>query len=250
MSYLVDKQELRTRAKTYSKENYMFIYSVMKGLAVGSAAFTLNTIIQGLANGHERFLFRLPFWVTSFAAMIMTYYAATIGALIWGFLPTLKDIILPFILGAVEFLLFSILGGVSPDDALWHHWYLVFAIFAFVCHLILRNLYSKLKESRYSDDLPKVIEDYMKLMKGDLRDSKTSAILSVIIWAILIFWLIPNYSSWRKWHWLISLAPLGMMIFAIHKQERARLLIANRLEDASDQTVVYKSEVTNESTKR
>jgi hypothetical protein len=90
----------------------------------------------------------------------------------------------------------------------------------------------------------------MKLMKGDLRDSKTSAILSVIIWAILIFWLIPNYSSWRKWHWLISLAPLGMMIFAIHKQERARLLIANRLEDASDQTVVYKSEVTNESTKR
>ena len=126
---------LQERLQVHGKENYLFIYSVMKGTVVGVAVFILISVFHNASATDPVFWCKLSFWAGSFAAIIMTYYATTVGTLIWVFYPTWEDIILPFILVLAECFLFLVLA--KPDstarnasDTFWYHWHLAFALFA------------------------------------------------------------------------------------------------------------------------
>ena len=107
MDNKLDLQELLSRSRNHSKDNYLFIYSVMKGATVANAAYTIAIFVTiGLPS-----LLRVPFWLVSFAGLILTYNATIVGTLIMGFIPSWRDIVLPFTLAIFEFLLFSILRG-------------------------------------------------------------------------------------------------------------------------------------------
>lgn len=226
--------DLQERLRVHGKENYLFIYSVMKGAVVGVAVFILISIIHNSSAKDLAFWCKLSFWAGSFAAIIMTYYATTVGTLIWVFFPTWEDIILPFILVLAECFLFLVLA--KPDsaarnssDTVWYHWNLAFSIFAFVCHLMLRNIYRKVHAEDYDPSLENLIAGYRKQVNNDRWSSGLSALAWALVWAVWHFWLIDNYPGSVNWQWLSGIAVLILMFFVTRNQEQERKIIIDAI---------------------
>jgi hypothetical protein len=225
-------EELEARLKTHGKENYLFIYSVMKGVVVGIAVLTLINLFRTTDDGHGVFLSKLSLWAASFAAIIMTYYATTVGTLIWVFYPTWKDVILPFVLVIAESLLFLVLSKLDsavpdPTDTFWCNWNLTFAGFALICHLMLWNIYQKVQSSSYKEELEHLINKYRGRVKSDVRSSGVSIIVWYVVWAVWHSWLKNKYPVSRNWLWLSGVAVLILMFFVIKNQAQAHDLIIN-----------------------
>ena len=62
--------ELQSRMNNYAKDNYLFIFSVMKGANLANAALTLAIFVAG---GAKPLVPHFAFWIVSFAALILTY---------------------------------------------------------------------------------------------------------------------------------------------------------------------------------
>jgi hypothetical protein len=236
MNRKVDANELFLRVKAHSKENYIFLYSVMKALTMYSAAVALHTIVSGWANGNSTFLIRLPYWLASFAAMILTYIATMVGMLVIAYVPNWEDAVVPFTLAGVEYLLFSVLADSNPNSSLWHQWPLVFAAFCFVCFIKIVNAVRKMRVANYEPDLKELITTYRtNIIKNDIPASGFGALVALIVWlsfnhAFRIPFLrplIPDISE--NWQSLFGIPCLVMMIFAIYTAERFRWHIVRTL---------------------
>lgn len=234
MNTKLNARELTLRLKLHSKENYVFIYSVMKALTVYSAAVALHSIISGLISGESVFLLRLPYWLASFAAMILTYNATMVGLLIIAYVPNWEDSVVPFLLAVVEYLLFSVLADPKPESVLWQHWLLIFSLFALICHIKIRNALHKTNLDNYVGSLRTIIEDYKaNVKKEDIPSSAYCAIFAFAFWVLLKF---PLFQSWGlsispNWQCLLGIPALAVMIFAIRTSEKYRIRLVTYIKE-------------------
>lgn len=222
--------DLKARLQAHSKENYLFIYSVMKGAVVGVAVFILINILHNAPAGYWVFWCKLSLWAASFAAIIMTYYATTVGTLIWVFYPAWRDIVLPFLLVVAECFLFLVLikpdqTSSYPTDMYWQHWNLAFAVFAFVCHLMLRNIYRRVRPEDYEEEFGRLINNYRRQVNHDRWSSGLSAIFWLIVWVIWYFVLINHHPGTGNWQCLSGITVLVLMVFVTRNQEKERKII-------------------------
>ena len=212
----LDGSDLTARLKAHARDNYLFIYSVMKGATLANAGYTLAIFF----GGGTAFLPHVPFWIASFLAMILTYNATVVGGLILGFVPTWRDSVLPFTLAVVEFLLFSLLQ--HQDRTLSGNWYIIFALFDLNCFLITWNILGKIRVEDYDTSLDRLICIYKKRIKRDRLASGINAVSWLAVW-LLIHFLAPKYPRfWDAYQWLLGIAAIGVMVLAIGDQEKTR----------------------------
>ena len=106
MDYRLDVDDLIARLKSNPRNNYGFIYGVMKGATLANAAFTLTLF---WADKSLLSVLSILFWVTSFTAMILTYTSTDVETIVANFRLSWLDTVFPFSLAVFEFMLFSVL---------------------------------------------------------------------------------------------------------------------------------------------
>lgn len=216
--FQIDLEEITSRLKAHPRENYTFIYSIMKGATLANAAWTLGIFLQG----RNPFLIPFLFWVVSFAAMLLTYNTTTVGTLLAGFRITFRDTILPFILAIFEFLLFSIL----QQETTIPYWYLVFAGFTLSTSLIIHSIIRKLKPDEYELPVRNLIKTYADGMKRDRKHSIILFLFSSVVGLLNLFF-IPLYATWQQWYWVPSIVIGVILATGLYQQEAARRAIAD-----------------------
>lgn len=230
-------RELQTRMRTYARDSYLFIYSAMKGASLANAAYAL-AIIWG---GGPAFLIRLPFWLVSFAALILTYNATFRGILTAGFRFSWLDSFLPFTLAVIEFLLFSMLQQQDPSSPLWNHWYLVFALHSFSASALVWNRARQMEFDDFDDDIHSLIERFEVWLKRDKIGAVINGIVWTGVWVVMNFFVLPRYPSWQKWQCLLAIPALGVMIFVIYTTERDRISIVEYLMERDETKSISKN---------
>lgn len=212
--------------KTYTKDNYLFIYSVMKGANLANAALTLAILIAG---GAKPILPRLAFWIVSFAAMVVTYNTTFRGVVTTGYRINWLDSLLPFTLAIIEFLLFSVLlppGSfyLPPEapDTLWNHWYLIFALHGINASILVWNRARQLKYEDFDNELHELVKMFEKWLNRDIKGAGINGIVWSVVWATMIFSLLPRCPNLQVWQWLLAIPAFLTMIYVIHTAEKDR----------------------------
>ena len=225
--------ELQNRMKTYAKDNYLFIYSVMKGANLANAALTLAILVAG---GAKPLLPRLAFWVVSFAAMVLTYNTTFRGIITTGFRLNWLDSLLPFTLAIIEFLLFSVLlppgSFYLPSDApdtFWNHWYLIFALHGINASILVWNRARLLKYEDFDTELHELVGKFEGWLERDIKGAAINGTVWTIVWAVMVFYVLPLFPSLQMWQWLLAIPALATMIFVIYTAEKDREVITEFL---------------------
>ena len=229
----LDSTELQTRAKSYARDNYVFIYAVMKGASVANAALTVGVI---LAVQKTIFSPRIAFWIVSFAAVLLTHVTTFRGILFAGHRVNAFDSVLPFLLAIVEFLLFLILlppiSLFQPDgtpDTLWNNWYLILGLHALTASAIVMNRAAQVEKQDFDDELHPLVDHYRKWMRRDIRGSFICGCFWIVMWAVMIFYVLPNYEHWQQLQWLLAIPALLVILMVIRTAENDRRFINNFL---------------------
>jgi hypothetical protein len=97
--------ETLARVEHSFKDVYLQLLSVIQGLALSGLAFAVSTAYQHLA---------LAEWlrvVVVFLVIVAAWQEYMVGATVFAWVPTVLDSMVPFILGAVEFALASVIAS-------------------------------------------------------------------------------------------------------------------------------------------
>jgi len=212
----VTRAELLGRLKGHGVLSYVTIYNFMKGIALANAAYTFALLV-GFGQSHGPFEWlTLTLWLASFAAVILTYYATMVGMIVILWVPTLFDIVLPFVLVIAEFSLFSVLQ--SPATVVY--WPLVFSVFNAIVSGIVWNVHFRLRHLQIEDDVRTLVDDYRRGMK---RDATLSG-LNVPVMLVLFYF---------SWIWISGLVALVVLCLAIREQSRHAAQITKQLAGAT-----------------
>lgn len=191
----------------------MTLISVLKSVILANAAYSFFVMI----NKDHLNPTTATLWLASFLSMILIYQAFTIGVIIIAWVPTVKDVILPFTIGITEFLMFSVL----TDPKTVVHWHFMFALFSGAAFLTVWNVIRETKLANYEKSLHNLVKEYIAFQKTD----RTMALLSAILW--LIAWItMQNVSIWQQYQWISGAAATVIIIVVIYRSEQDRKLIA------------------------
>lgn len=206
-------KDLFPRLTNHLALTYMTLISVMKSVVLANAAYSVFLMIN---NGNLN-MTTATFWLASFLSMILIYQAFTIGVIIIAWIPTVRDILLPFAVGITEFLMFSVLT--DPNTLV--HWHLMFSLFSVAAFFAIWNVIRETKLSNYERSLHALVNKYITSQKTD----RIMAFLTAIVW--LVIWIVmQSFPSLQQYQWISGVAAVAIMLVAIYFDEHDRHLIA------------------------
>lgn len=221
------------RLKDYPHDNYLAIGSIIKGIALYSA------VVVGLEICHDRRdCKRLIPWVTSLAAITVSYMTWGRGVLLTNSRANLFDSIVPFAMGLVEFALFGLLspkqfpsapGSVLPA---WRNWFLALALHPALAVCLVGNRIAQTHiVEDYEQQLRPLAEQYIGWMWNDFYGASIVAVLALAVW----FW------SRREWigerEALVASALFAVVLFSVvYEADSQRQVIDAFLSSSSGNT--------------
>src|SRR5712672_421293 len=121
----------------------------MKSVTVGNAAYTLVM----LAGSSVSPLLWIPFWIDTFATIIVSFTQQITGSLLSTFVPDWRETTIVFSEALWEFMMMSTLMPRGSRLPMVSSWYVVAGLHAVFGVLAMQNLRSKLASGRYSPAL-------------------------------------------------------------------------------------------------
>lgn len=236
----ITRQDLESRFSALGRDQYLFLYSVMKGVSFANGAYVLSLLLQDL---EENWL-RLPLWIASICALLVTYSTAFKGNLFLGPRTNLVDIFAPLILSLAEFLLFSVLQPPSPPlgadpnswnpDLLGTKWYFLFSIFSAAAWITIWNRWREFREEDYDADVCRITHKYKDSLLVNLRESAYSTIGFISVFVLLAFVLVPNCFAIEVYHPLFGVVVTGFMMIVLRRAEADQNRIVTLLFDGPE----------------
>lgn len=147
------KDHLAERLKDYSRDNYLLLANVIKGVVLGSASFAA----VGILSDFPHYWHEIGALLCSIAAAFVTYITWTRGVLLTNSRFNTRDVVLPLLMGAVEVSLFIVLYVDGPSKRGWHFWYLVLAAHALLAVLLVKNRLS----NTYEEDFDETVRQFI-----------------------------------------------------------------------------------------
>jgi len=209
MTVELSGEDILARLREHPRENYTFIFSVMKGVTLANAALAVMTVtvVKPSAVG-------LLLWATSFAAFILTYSAVTVGLAMAAFQLGWIDAVVPFSIAILEFLLFSVI----QDTDVMHHWYLIFAMYHTGAAIMIHSIIRRTEASQYEPSLKDAVSLYESRVRGD----RLAASLTAIVFTACALIASLGVSWWPRFGWVSAALGLVVMIQAIRQTEKTR----------------------------
>lgn len=124
----ITKNEIADRLRDYTFENYLYINSIIKGIALYFATLALSQIFTDFKWA------RLAPWLASMAAILVSYSKWARGALITNSRANIRDTTFPLLMGVAEFFLFSILISDDTKKDAWHQEFWLNWLFVLAAH--------------------------------------------------------------------------------------------------------------------
>ena len=203
MRILITREHLDQRSREFARVHYMTLVSVMKGVALYSAATTMWAFLSdGL-----RWL-SLMSWIASFLGMILTYEANMYGTLLMVWRPTWVDIVPAFALGVAEYLLFLI----ARESTSW--WFCLFGIWAFLGGSLAYHARVRLESQLYAEEIQGVLKNYLNHQRSDNKSALLTSSVFIIAALCLNLFVIPIF-----FQYVLAAIAIGIMGYVIAHQE-------------------------------
>jgi hypothetical protein len=189
MAIPIDAKIVRERLRDYSRDNYLLLANVIKGVVLGTATFTAIGIINELfVNPGNAWPRVIPFGSSVLAAFV-TYMTWGRGILLTNARSNSRDSVLPLLMGGVEVSLFAVLKPVAETHDLWHWWLLVFALHTGIAVFLVRNRLRQTHSDDFAEDLQELFLEYKAWMQADWKGARIATIISFSAWVVsLVFW--------------------------------------------------------------
>ena len=136
-THRLDRITLCERIRDHTKEAYLLIYNVMKGIALANAAYTLACMLTKRPYWPAYIL-----WGASMSALLVSHLTTMTGILLSTSRRNPFDTVLPFALSITEFLLFSTLQPEVRNHIVivtWRSWYLAYGAWSLTACLLILN---------------------------------------------------------------------------------------------------------------
>src|SRR5882672_1420407 len=114
----IKKHDVAERLRNYTLNNYLYLGSIVKGIALYFATLALMQIFT------EADWKRAPLWVAPFAAILVSYMTWGRGVLVTNSRSNIADAVFPLLMGIVEFFLFGVLLSNKDHPHFWLNWFL------------------------------------------------------------------------------------------------------------------------------
>jgi hypothetical protein len=230
VNFQLDQKDFLTRAKELSRNNLLFIFSIIKAASIGLGVATfLNLFLDlppkwswyALGSLMPKFLL----WTVSYGGLLVTFDIAMFSSIFLVHIPKRTETFFTFLLIGLEGLLFAILKPITDHPVqkvmsvdLLNWW---FAIFFFYCTAITFLIAYGKKEIKVKDFKPQMkpfVQRYLKKFNLGLLFSVSGAVTSATIFFLLSFANIRQSS-------LIVISSLMYIVllfvgFEIHHKQR------------------------------
>lgn len=214
----ITRERMAERAQAYGRDQYLFVYSVLKGAVLANAAYVLSVFLSSSPKNMALF----PLWLASFGALILTYNTTFRGTLFLNHRVTWLDTVFPLVLALTEFLLFSVLQTPSSLTRTPTIWYLVFGMHNGVACIIVWNRRRQVRFSDYSFDLHPLLIRYSSWLKRDMIGAGASSACWLTVWGALTFYLIPRFRWTAEFHPYLGMAAFAVTAMVIVSAETDR----------------------------
>lgn len=213
---IIARSDVQQRWHDLARTNYLTVVSVAKGLVATTAAYVfLQLLSSDLSLAHKITHFCL--WTAAMIGMVMTYQANSLGSVLMFWMPTWRDVLPSFMIGIVEFCLFTILiqtpsASHPPDKVLF--WFGTFAFYALIGGSIASYAATQIPTVSYEPRLTKLMHEYAIRQRNHGR----GALIFFALWGCITLTLIYVEESQAVTLILCLLAILNMC-YALHLQE-------------------------------
>jgi hypothetical protein len=180
----VSSEIIAERLREYPRDNYLYIGSIIKGVALGIAAIALLALLPDLRHAWPQ----LITWLCSLAAILVSYMTWGRGILVTNSRSNVGDTIFPLGMGILEFLLFGILWPDTKHPWFWLNWFAVLGIHALFAVFLTHN---RLNNSVIDEDFNDDLRDLGLLMEKWIREDRIGA--SCVAGGALAFWVIVRW---------------------------------------------------------
>ncbi|MFN8242936.1 MAG: hypothetical protein U0X40_02675 [Ferruginibacter sp.] len=241
MSFNISSRDFLTRAKDLSRNNLLFIFTIIKAASIGLGVGTFLYLFIDLGpvwswSSLYAHLPKFLLWVTSYAGLLVTFDSAMFSSLFLVHIPKRNETFGTFLLVGLEALQFALLKPMpdkevtkvmSIDLVVW--WYAVFGIY---CTNIFFLIHYGKQEINPKDfkGFAQLVKEYITKLKLGLYFSLTGALLSFTIFALLAFTSIDNHFVIISSSILFSTV-LGIAFNIHHKQRRKIELLLREKEN-------------------
>lgn len=173
------------RTENYCRDNYLFLGSVIKGVALAAATVAgLKLFAHPVENWPQIVLF-----FSSLLAIIVSYVTWSRGVLLTNARANLLDTLLPLWMGIMEFGLFGILMPDPENSTAWRWWFFIFFLHTLgAVGLVANRLRNTKVEEDFHPDLWPLAKEYLKWMRANLKGASFGCVLSLGLW-LLIEWI-------------------------------------------------------------
>src|SRR6266851_8163719 len=132
--------DLQERSRNHAHESQILLSGVMKSITVGNAAYTLVM----LAGSSVSPLLWLPYWIDTFATIIVSFTQQITSSLLSTFVPDWRETTIVFSEALWEFMMMSTLMPRGSKLPMLSSWYIVAGLHAVFGVIAMQNLRAKL----------------------------------------------------------------------------------------------------------
>lgn len=190
----LDASMVAERLRDYTPSNYLYLYGLMKGVALATAAFVCLTFLDDRTT-----LFpRLVLWFASIGVVLITHTTAARGVLLASHRYNVLDTIFPLAMGVVETMLFAILQPSEKNPLIWHHWALLFTIHAMLAVGIIQNRLRLTVFEDFHESLHPLAADLRSWLYKDRTGGASCEAAFFGLWLLTAVWQGPRelFGSW------------------------------------------------------
>jgi hypothetical protein len=190
MSQLVDTDELNERRAHYYMDQQVGIYSIVLSIALGVAGFAAASIIHVPRADRPYHALLWVLWLTSLVAVAIVY--SGMNANVYALpnrTPDLFDMLLPFAMALMEFILFAVLTSPLPKQAsprvIVAVWFASFGLFGCVACTVILRVRWLFQHALYDSALQESVNHVIKKMYEDFRGAGSGALTGIAAATIL-----------------------------------------------------------------
>lgn len=228
----LDASTVADRLRDYTPSNYVYLYSLMKGVALATAAYVSLTLLDDKAT----LLPRLVLWFGSIAAVLITHTTAARGIVLASHRYNVFDIIFPLAIGVVETMMFAILQPSEKSPLIWHHWTFLFAIHAVLAVGITQNRLRLTVLNDFHESLRPLVTDFRSWLYQDRKGAAICAAAFFGLWLLTAVWQEPRILLGSRLDIVVGLLAVVVGVAVIFQADQQRGRIANFVVNLTNAT--------------
>jgi hypothetical protein len=181
MRQIVDTRELNERRAHYYLDQQVGIYSIVLSVALGVAGFAAASLIHVPKADRPYDILLWALWLTSLFAVAIVYSGMNANSYaLPNRTPDLLDILLPFAMALMEFMLFALLTSPLIDQAsarvIIVAWFVSFGLFGCLAGTVILRVRWLFQHSLYDSALQEPVGHVVRKMYEDFRGAGMCAL--------------------------------------------------------------------------